>query len=46
MKSGIQPNSCNAQPAKPSRLHRWLLGITIALEAVWVVLLVAMALAR
>ena len=46
MKSTAQPKPSNPQPVAPADWHRWLLGATIAMEAVWILLLVAMTLAR
>jgi hypothetical protein len=46
MISTIQPKPCHAQPVKPARGRRWLLTAAIALEAAWVLLLLAMTLAR
>jgi hypothetical protein len=42
MKSTTQPKSSDPEPVAPSRWHRWLLAATIAMEAVWILLLVAM----
>jgi hypothetical protein len=45
MKPTVQPKSNQPQPTPPTRLQRWLLGATIAMEALWVILLLAMKLA-
>jgi hypothetical protein len=46
MKSTVQPEPSNPQPVNPSRWQRRLLGVAITMEAVWILLLLAMTLAR
>jgi hypothetical protein len=46
MKPTSPPKSGSPQPVEPPRRRSWFLGLAVALEAAWIVLLAAMNLAR
>jgi len=46
MKSPSPPKPRDSQPVALPHWHRWLLGAAIAMEAAWIVILAALAIAR